>query len=70
MCNSFKFNYKQLNIQIYHWFRLSLNDFFVSNQNIQKQTFNIDITLQNFRVELLNKDVPNEELNILIKYIV
>ena len=31
----------------------------------------MNLTLQNghFRVELLNKDVPNEALDILIKYI-
>ena len=71
MNNSFKFNYKLLNIQIHYGFRLSLHDFFVPDQNTQKQTFNINITLQNghFRVELLNKDVPSEELNIFIKYV-
>ena len=69
--NSFKFNYKLLNIEINYGFRLSLHDFFVSNHNTQKQTFNINITLQNghFKVKLLNKDVPNEELNILIQFI-
>ena len=42
-----------------------------SDHNTQKQTFDMNITLQNghFKVKLLNKDVPNEELNILIKYI-
>ena len=69
--NSLKFNYKLLNVQIYYELRLALNDFFVSDQNTQKQTFNMNRTLQNghFRVKLLNNDVPNEELNMLIKFV-
>ena len=39
MYNSFKFNYKLLNIQIHYEFRLPLHDFFVSRQKTQKQTF-------------------------------
>ena len=69
--SSFKFNYEKLNIKINFEMVLSLHDFFVSSQNTQKQTFDINIMLQNdhFNVELLNNDVPNEELNILIQYI-
>ena len=45
--------------------------FFVSSQNEQKQTFNMNITLQNghFRVKLINNDDSNEELDIFIQYI-
>ena len=34
-------------------------------------TFNMNMTIQNghFRIKVMNKDVPNEELNILIKCI-
>ena len=69
--NSFKFNNKTLNIEIYYGPNLSLSDFFTSSQTTQIQTFNTNMTIQNgyFRVKLINKDVPNEELNILIKYI-
>ena len=71
MYNSFKFNYKILNVQIHYGFRLSLHGFFISDQNTQKRTFNMNITLQNghFRVKLLNNNVPNEELNMLVQYI-
>ena len=70
--NSFKFNYTKLNIQMYYGLRLVTNDFFVSSQTAQKQTFNMNITLQNghFRVKLLRNNVPNEQrLNIFIKII-
>ena len=69
--NSFKFNNKTLNIEIYYGPGLTLSDFFTSSQTTQIQTFNTNMTIQNghFRVKLINKDVPNEELNILIKYI-
>ena len=69
--NSFKFNNKTLNIEIYHGPGLTLSDFFTSSQTTQIQTFNTNMTIQNghLRVKLINKDVPNEELNILIKYI-
>ena len=46
MYNTFKFNYKLLQTQIHYGFRLSLHDFFVSDQNTQKQTFNMNLTLQ------------------------
>ena len=45
--NTFKFNYKLLHTQIHYGFRLSLHDFFVSDQNTQKQTLNMNLTLQN-----------------------
>ena len=66
--NSFKSNYEKLNIQIYYGFKFAFNNFFVSDQNTQKQTFNMNITLQNghFKVKLLNNDATNEELDILI----
>ena len=69
--NSFKFDYETLNIEIYYGPNLSLFDFLTSSQTTQIQTFNTNMTIQNghFRVKLINKDVPNEELNILIKYI-
>ena len=69
--NSFRFYNKTLNIEIYYWPNLSLSDFFTSSQTTQIQTFNTNMTIQNghFRVKLINKDVPKEELNILIKYI-
>ena len=69
--SSFKPNYEKLNIQIYYGFQLAFNDFFISDLNTQKQTFIMNITLQNghFKVKLLNNDVPNGELDILIKYI-
>ena len=69
--NSFKFNNKTLNIEIYYGPNLSLSDFFTSSQTTQIQTFNTNMTIHNghFRVKLISKDVPNEELNILIKYI-
>ena len=69
--NSFKFNHKTLNIEIHYGPGLSLSDFFTSSQTTLIQTFNTNMTIQNchFRVKLINKDVPNEELNILIKYI-
>ena len=70
--NSFKFkNYKTLNIEIYYGPNLSLSDFFTSSQTTQIQTFNTNMTIQNghFRLKLMNNDVPNEYLNILIKYI-
>ena len=69
--NSFKLNYEKLNIQVYYGFRFPLNDFFLSDPNTHKQMFNMNITLQNghFKVKLINNDVPNEEVDILIKYI-
>ena len=40
MFYTFKFNYKLVHTQIRYGFRLSLHDFFVSDQNTQKQTLN------------------------------
>ena len=67
--NSFKLNYEKLNIQIYYGFRFALNDFFVSDQNTHIQTLNMNLALQigHFKVKLINNNVPNEELDILIK---
>ena len=69
--NSFKFYHKTLNNEIYYGPNLSLSDFFTSSQTTQIQAFNTNITILNnhFRVKLINKDAPNEDLNILIKYI-
>ena len=68
--NSFKLNYEKLNIQIDYGFRFAFSGFFVSDQNTYVQNLNMNLTLQNghFKVKLINNDVPNEELDILIKY--
>ena len=63
--NSFKLNYGKLNIQIYYGFRFAFNNFFVSDQNTNIQTLNMNLALENghFKIKLINNDVPNRELD-------
>ena len=68
--NSLRVTYKRLQIKIHYGFLLGQQNTYNTSSATQLQTFsiNLSLALAHFQIQLLNTDVPNEELNILIEY--